>query len=121
MSDAAHYFGGDLAIAANGDLLMVADPNETTQRILRRMLTPVGGYIWNLGYGAGLPQDVGEPALLSAVQNAVRAQIFQEASVAKAPEPVVTVTQDTGGSVIVSIVYTDATTGTPQTLEVSVS
>ena len=121
MADAAHYFGGDLTIGANGDLLLVSGDVETTQRIIRRLLTPQGGYIWNLTYGAGLPAQIGQPTNLIAVQNAIRAQIFNEPSVAKAPEPTVSLTNNNDGTFIANIAYTDAVTGLSQSLTVPVS
>ncbi|HQT89694.1 MAG TPA: hypothetical protein PK677_14295 [Acidiphilium sp.] len=120
MSDISHYFGSDLSLSASGDLLTVAQgAGLTKQRILRRLLTPQGGYIWELPYGAGLPALIGQPVTPMAIQNAVRAQIFNEATVAKAPEPVITVTATTGGTFTVTIAYTDAVSGQPQILTVT--
>ncbi len=121
MTDAAHYFGNDLTIAANGDLLMASAPTETTQRILRRLLTANLAYIWQPAYGAGLPSQIGTPTSLIHVQNAIRAQIFQESNVAAAPEPTVTLTSNAGGTFTATISYTEAASGTTQTLTVPVS
>lgn len=121
MADAAHYFGSDLSFSATGDLLLVSGQTETTQRIIRRLMTAPGGYIWNPAYGGGLPSQVGQPTNLIAVQNAIRAQIFQEASVAKAPEPTVTLTKNQNGTFIASISYVDAPSGQMQTLTVPAS
>jgi hypothetical protein len=42
---------------------------EGEQRVLRRLLTNPGSYIWHLEYGAGLPQHVGQPEVLSAINS----------------------------------------------------
>ena len=121
MTDAAHYFGSDFSLSATGDLLVVAGQTETTQRIIRRLMTAIKGYIWNLSFGAALPAQIGSPTNLMAVQNAIRAQIFQEPAVAKAPEPVITLTSNPNGTFTAAITYTDAVSGQTQTLNVPVS
>lgn len=121
MSDTAHYFGNDLSLSAGGDLLLASGQSLTTQRILRRLITAQGGYIWSLGYGGDLPSQIGQPTNLMAVQNAIRAQIFQEASVAKVPEPTVAMTSSQDGTFIATITYTDLNTGLSQTLTVPVA
>lgn len=119
MPDASHLFGADLSLAANGDLLTVSQGSgETTQRILRRLLTPAGSYIWELQYGAGLPGLIGQPISALAVQNSIRAQIFQEATVAKVPEPIITVTGRPDGTFTCQITYTDAISGQTNILTV---
>jgi len=119
MSDAFHYFGDDLSLSASGDILTVAQGTGLTkQRILRRLLTPQGGYIWELPYGAGLPALIGRPVTPMDIKNAIRAQIFNEATVAKAPEPVITVNGAANGTFTVTIAYTDAVSGQPQILTV---
>jgi len=115
MADLYHNFGGDLVLGATGDLLATQDQTtETTQRLLRRLLTPQGDYIWELPFGAGLPQQVGLPTAETAIRNAIRAQIFQDSGVAKIPEPVITFTRDTTGLAVANISYTDAVTGQTQ-------
>ncbi|HQU04795.1 MAG TPA: hypothetical protein PLT25_08760 [Acidocella sp.] len=121
MADVSHFFGNDLVLSSTGDLLTVADPDLTIQRIMRRILTAPGGYIWNPAYGCGLPSQIGQPTNLMAVQNAIRAQIFQESTVSPTPPPVVTLTGNPDGTFIANIVYTDATSGQSQTLTVPVS
>jgi phage baseplate assembly protein W len=59
--DCYHYFGNDLSVASNGDILLTDGITLSQQRILRRLLTNPGDYIWELTYGAGLPQFVGQP------------------------------------------------------------
>ncbi|MDE1990795.1 MAG: phage tail protein [Betaproteobacteria bacterium] len=111
MADLYHFMGGDLSLNAGGDLLTASGQDEVTQRLLRRLLTNTGDYIWQLSFGAGLPQQVGKTTDLTAVQSAIRSQIFADAGVAKFPEPVVTLTSQPNGTYIANITYTDASTG----------
>lgn len=116
MTDVYHMMGDDLAWDASGDLLVVDGSAETDQRVLRRLLTPPGDYLFDLAFGAGLPSLVGEPESDAAIRNLVLAQIFNEPSVAQAPEPTVTVDHSVPGEPIATIVYTDAITGQRRTL-----
>nr|WP_294915960.1 phage tail protein [uncultured Neokomagataea sp.] len=54
-----HICGRDLQVSGTG-LSFVSGVEATKQRILRRLLTNAGGYIWHADYGAGLPQMVGD-------------------------------------------------------------
>jgi hypothetical protein len=46
--------------------------------VLRRLLTNPGSYIWHLEYRAGLPQYLGQPAVLSAINSLIISQMFLE-------------------------------------------
>lgn len=120
MADIAHVWGQDLQLGPNGDLATVVDDNETQQRILHRLLTNVGDYIWELQYGAGLPAMVGQVINAPAIAAIVRAQIALEDAVAASPEPQVTVGTTPDGTVNLTIVYADAATGTTQSFTSSV-
>jgi len=113
MGDVSHVYGADIELSAGGDFLYVAD--ETQQHVVKRLLTAAGADIWNLAYGAGLGQFVGQPVNLPAITNAILSQIFQEASVAQLPNPTVTAVQN-GTVITVTVTYTDATTGQSQIL-----
>jgi phage baseplate assembly protein W len=116
MADLALTFGGDLAVGATGDLAVADGPALTQQRVLRRLLTNPGGYIWQLSYGAGLAQFVGQPGAPAAIQAVTRSQILQEAAVASHPAPSVTASGADDGTVSLSIAYTDAATQQTSTL-----
>ena len=88
----------------------------TQQRVLRRLLTNAGDYIWQLSYGAGLGQMVGQPANATAIENIMRGQIFQEFAVAQVPAPVITTTVNMDGAVSAEIQYADAASGATSTL-----
>ena len=121
MTDISHYIGNDLSWGPTGDLAVASTPKVTQQRVLRRLLTNPGDYIWNLGYGGGLGLLVGKPAHTSAISGIIRSQMLQEAAVAQSPAPSTKVYQQTDGSVIASVQYADSTTGTQQTLYVPIS
>jgi hypothetical protein len=119
LPDVSHEFGGDLVLGTTGDLQLVEPPVLTQQRVLRRLLTNAGDYIWHLDYGAGLPQFVGQPANILQIGAIIRSQIFSEAAVAAAPEPIIDVSSSAGGLVSVQLRYTDATTTQTQLLSFS--
>jgi phage baseplate assembly protein W len=118
--DISHEYGSDLTLGPTGDLAVVATPVLTQQRVLRRLLTNAGDYIWQTGYGAGLAQFVGEPVNALQIGAVIRSQILQEAAVAPTPAPSVDVSADDGGSVFVQLRYTDAATAQTQLLSFSV-
>ncbi len=118
--DLSHDFGSDLALSPTGDLALAPPPVLTQQRVLRRLLTNVGDYIWQLGYGAGLPRFVGQPGNALQIRAVIRSQIFGEAAVANSPEPSIDVTATTASQVLVQLRYTDAATSRTQVLSFSV-
>ncbi len=120
MPDLSHQYGADLTLAAGGDAAMADGTLLGQQRVLRRLLTNPGDYLWNPAYGAGLGQFVGQPVRPARIRSVIRSQIFQEQSVARTPEPVIDVASGTDGSVDVSIRYADAATGATQALTFSV-
>ena len=116
MPDISHLWGSDIALSPTGDLALADAPSLTQQRVLRRLLTNPGDYIWTLDYGAGLANFVGEPGATAAIRAAIRGQIFKEAAVAQTPEPVIELQTDPTGSIYVHVRYADAATATTQTL-----
>jgi hypothetical protein len=114
--DLSHLWGNDLALSPTGDLATTDVPGLTQQRVLRRLLTNPGDYIWSLDYGAGLANFVGQPGAASAIGAAIRGQIFKETAVAQTPEPVIQLQPDPVGNLYVHVRYADAQTGITQTL-----
>ena len=88
-----------------------------TERVLRRLLTNPGAYIWQPGYGAGLARFVGQPVDSAGIEALIRTQMLLEAAVATDPAPVVTVQSDPGGSLFVQVRYADAETAAPLSLD----
>jgi phage baseplate assembly protein W len=123
MPDLSHQWGSDLAVGATGDLAVAAGPQLGQQRVLRRLLTNPGEYIWQTGYGAGLARFIGQPANAMQIRALIRSQIFKEAAVARTPEPVINVSVSPAGAtetVYVHIRYQDAMSGLTQLLSFSV-
>lgn len=123
MADIAQQWGADLAIGNTGDLAIVGGTALGQQRILRRLLTNPGDYIWQPGYGAGLARFIGQPANILQIRALVRSQIFKEASVARIPEPVIEVSISPAGAigtVYLYIRYQDASSGQTEVLSFSV-
>jgi phage baseplate assembly protein W len=116
MQDLSHEFGADLVPGPTGDLALAEGAALGRQRVLRRLLTNPGDYIWQPEYGAGLGRFVGEPAAPARIRAVVLSQVFREAAVARSPEPVVEVRAGTDGRVFVSIRYADAGSGAAQTI-----
>jgi hypothetical protein len=120
MADLAHWWSNDLSAGPAGDLLPVDGAVRGQQRVLRRLLTVPGSYIWHPEYGAGLQLYIGEAVDPSVIEAVVRAQIALEAAVLQTPDPEIIVQQIPNG-VWVRIIYTDAETGLPVTLSFDVN
>lgn len=118
MADIDHVVGSDLSVGPTGDLAVVDRENWTQQRILRRLLTNPGGYIWQLTYGAGLPAMIGATVSAQQIAAVIRRQVGLEAAVSKQPEPQVALQTGAVGNVFATITYQDAQTGTSQTLSI---
>jgi phage baseplate assembly protein W len=121
MQDAALLWGGDLSAGPTGDIALASGTILGQQRVLRRLLTNPGDYIWHLKYGAGLPHFVGQTTNAAAIKSVIRSQIFMESAVARLPEPEVDVQNAQNGSVYVYIRYVDSTTGGTQVLSFAVN
>lgn len=120
MPDVFHFWGQDLTESATGDVLLVDGDDLTTQRIIRRLMTAVQGYIWHLDYGAGVPAQVGAPLNLDLVSSIIRSQIALESTVARTPAPTISVTEILNG-VSVTILFYSAKTGQQATLSFDVN
>jgi hypothetical protein len=116
MADLWHQFGSDLLLGPTGDLATADGTTLTQQRVLRRLLTNLGDYIWQLSYGAGLAWFVGQPASVASIGGVIRAQMLREATVARTPEPTVAVQAGATGEVYVTVSYADAASGATQVL-----
>lgn len=121
--DLDHFIGADLSVSATGDLQGVTDTKRGQQRVLRRLLTNPGDYIFQPTYGAGLPSYVGSTADIAKIKALISGQMFLEDAVARSPAPVVDVKaipSGDGGGFAIAIRYADAPTGQPVTLSFNV-
>jgi len=122
--DISHQWGSDFLIGPTGDLVTATGVQRGQQRLLRRLVTSPGDYIWHPDYGAGLARFIGQPGDALQIRAVIRSQIFKEAAVARLPEPVIDVQFSPAGAVgtvYVHIRYVDAPTGQTQVLSFSVS
>lgn len=120
MNDLFQQWGNDLAVNPVGDLALVAGALRGQQRVLRRLLTNPGDYIWQPAYGAGLAQFVGQPANPLQIEAVIRTQMMNEPVVAATPAPAISISNDTLGTFNVSISYVDASSGETQVLSFSI-
>lgn len=120
LNDLNQYVGGDIGASATGDLLPVVRTTRGQQRILRRLLTNPGDYIFQPEYGAGLPRYVGEVADIAKIRALIRGQVLLEDSVAKSPEPEIMVKAINNG-LAVAIRYVDSDTRQPVALSFNVN
>ncbi len=116
MNDLFQQWGNDLAVDAHGDFALASGALRSQQRVLRRLLTNPGDYIWQPAYGAGLAQFVGQPANPLQIEAIIRTQLLNEPAVAQTPAPSVTVSYDSLGTISVMLSYVDATNGETQLL-----
>ena len=116
MPDIQHLFGNDFTVGPTGDIATSSGPQLGLERVLRRLLTNPGEYIFQLAYGAGLPAALGQVANAPRIQAVIRAQMLQEAAVARAPAPVISVTSDGVGNTYAYVRYADAASGQTMTL-----
>jgi hypothetical protein len=111
MGDISHRWGADLSIGPKGDLTLAKDEELGQQRILRRLLTNPGDYIWHLDYGGGLGAFVGRTVSRNQIAAVIRGQIVKEPSVAQSPEPQVVIDLSRSvedGTIFVELRYTNA-------------
>lgn len=120
MQDLDHFIGGDLSQSVSGDFSAVAGSTRGQQRILRRLLTNPGDYIFQPDYGAGLPQWVGRTVDIPKIRALIRTQMLLEDVVAKTPEPVISVSEIPNG-LSATIQYTDAQSLAPEVLSFNVT
>ena len=120
LNDLNHSWGDDLVVSTTGDLDQVARTTRSRQRVLRRLLTNPGEYLFHPEYGAGLRKMVGENRDVAKIRTLIRGQMLLEPSVSRSPEPTVTVASITNG-VSVRIDYVALPDQQPVALSFNVS
>ena len=106
--DIFHDVGADLTIDPDGRLMTVTDDAWTRQRVVRRLLTNAGDYIWDLSYGGGLRREIGGVVAARRIEASILRQLRLEAAVARQPGPKVVVSEPVSGTVNADITYVDA-------------
>jgi len=120
MFELSHLVGADLTLSNLGDVELSTSLERSQQRILRRLMTNPGDYVFHPEYGAGLPQFIGRPLKIAEVRAVIRSQMLLEESVSSTPEPQIAVVAIPEG-LSVSIRYTDANTGALAALSFNVT
>lgn len=120
MNELAHLVGSDLSLSSSGDAALSTGLTRSQERILRRLMTNPGEYLFHPEYGAGLPRFIGQPLTVAKVRGVIRSQLLLEDSVAHTPEPQITVVAIQEG-LAVSIRYTDANSNAPAALSFNVT
>jgi phage baseplate assembly protein W len=121
--DLSLLWGTDLEVGPTGDLALATATQAGQQRVLRRLLTNSGDYIWQPGYGAGLASFIGSPASEPQITAAIRGQIFLETTIATTPAPAIDITANLSGqfnAIAVSIQYTEANHGQIQNVNFTI-
>lgn len=121
MYDIYHEWGTDLTAGSSGDLAVSTGSTSVSQRVCRRLLTNPGDYLWNLDYGGGLAQFVGEAAKQADIEAILRTQLALEPLVPSAPAPRISVriVDASKGYVVASVTYVDPSSMAPVQLHVS--
>jgi phage baseplate assembly protein W len=119
LADLSQFWGSDLDLSATGGLALVTAADRSKQRVLRRLLTNPGDYIFHPTYGAGLRQFIGQNVDLAKAKAVVRGQMKREASVSQVQEPTVIISPIENG-LQVDISYTVAPEQVPAVLSFSV-
>lgn len=120
MKDLNQYVGDDLSSSPTGSLSPVEGLERGKQRILRRLITNPGDYLFHPTYGAGLGRYIGSLMNIPEIISLIRSQILLEDCVARKPAPVISVSSN-DSTLSVSIGYTDAPLGEPVTLSFEVN
>lgn len=116
MSCLSHEWGGDLELDASGGLKIASNHDGIRQRLLRRLMTPQNGYIWQPDYGAGLPERVGSITTQEELYAIARAQCALEDGIDQTQPVTVTLNENGNGGYSCLIAYTDAQTNSVQAL-----
>jgi hypothetical protein len=107
-------FGNDLVVNQNGDLQVADGTTLSNQRVVRRLLTNPGTYLWNPNYGAGLPQFIGDlnsSDNYQKIKGRITSQMYLEDSVSQVPPPDIELTSITN-QLNGTINYTNSITNT---------
>jgi hypothetical protein len=123
--DINHIIGADFALtsstAGTADVDTAIDPVEGQERVLRRLLTNPGDYVWQPAYGAGLAAYIGKPIVSGQINGVIRKQMRLEQVVVQSPPPTVSVNSDKAGTTLASIQYIDAASQLTSVLSIPIT
>ena len=91
-------WGGDLEVGSGGDIGVASIEDSLQQRVIRRLLTNLGDYIWHTEYGAGVGSYVGMPYSPGLIEGLILNQLHYEDYIAGSPPPTVQVDQSVANS-----------------------
>lgn len=114
LNDINCNWGSDI-VANAGDLDLCNSAERSRQRVLRRLLTNPGSYIWVPSYGAGLPSFIGQALStdnFDQIKSLILSNMFQEDSVSQNPPPKIFI-QTIQNGVFVQINYNENPTQNP--------
>lgn len=120
LDDIGHFWGEDARLSPTGDFARVRSADRSRERVLRRLMTNPGEYLFHPDYGAGLGQMIGDNIDLAKIKARITGQMLKEASVVRSPPPVVSVRTILGG-VAVSVQYLSLPDKQPVSLSFDVS
>lgn len=106
LDDIGHEWGSDLQLSPTGDLSRVSGARRSEQRVIRRLMTTAGDYVWHPSYGAGIPGRIGQALDLAQIRAVMRGQMMLEPSVSRSPAPVADVREIPVGGVGAAVQYT---------------
>jgi hypothetical protein len=127
LADLDHVCSQDILTSNTGDMHTVTGATRSQQRVLRRLLTnPLDtngppDYPLHPTYGAGLARYVGQNVDPVKLRALIRGQMLLDDSVARKPQPQITVTIPDPTTISVFIRYTVNGTGAPATLAFNVN
>lgn len=110
MADLGLEWNDDFRFTPSGDVSLVTGEDEARQRIIRRLYTALGGYVWDAEYGAGLPQKIGSTYQPQQIESIVRGQMLLEESVSQIPPPRIQVSSAVSGLQVIVIEYRESGT-----------
>lgn len=109
-SDLFHIYGTDLSVSATGDILIATGTVAGQQRVIRRLLTNPQDDFFNVTYGAGLGQFIGQPAQEQRITAVTKANMYKESVVQQNPPPAISITDYNNGQFVLGVQYVDAVT-----------
>jgi phage baseplate assembly protein W len=115
VNDINHDIGQDLHLSSLNDISHSSGLSRSQQRVLRRLLTNPGDYIWHSNYGAGLAKYIGQSLnsdRFDEIKSTIISQIFLEDSVSKDVQPEIFI-QTIQGGVFIQINYVESVSKNP--------